>query len=181
MPWSGDLNDAHGSRSAEEEINVLLRQYEHQNPLTATPLGVTQLYGPPMSHGSIDIPLAINLWPITEPPRCRSFPQSHGCPNTQATNGQEVFVVKYPKDQNGNTIPQAMAAVHRAITHGSNPSENDLVQFLQYETGSYMCLCLDGGPCGKRFERRHRAVDHVRGHFGLRAYPCRGGCGKPKW
>jgi len=156
-----------------------LGQYEDQNAPTATPLGVTQLYAPLIT--TLDNTLAINLWPITELSQCHSFPQSQDCPNTRATSGPEVFVVEYPKDQNWDTMPLAMAAMRRAIEHGCDPSEDDLVQFLQHETGSYTCLCLDGGPCGKRFERRHRAVDHVRGHFGLRAYPCRGGCGKPEW
>ena len=94
---------------------------------------------------------------------------------------QEISVVRHPKGQNGNTLPQAIAAMHGAIERGSEPSVDELVRFLQQETGSYTCLYLSEGPCGKRFERRHRAIDHVRGHFGLRVYPCRGGCGKLKW
>lgn len=174
----GDLNDAHSFQSTKDDMCVFFRQYEYQNPPTATPLGVAQLYGPLIGHTSLGNTPAVDLWPISEP---WQFLHNHGSPNARATNPQEVFVVECTKDQNGKTTLQAMTALRRAIAHGCNPSEDDLVQFLQHENSSYTCLCLDGVRCGKRFERRHRAVDHVRGHFGLRAYPCRGGCGKLKW
>lgn len=124
--------------------------------------------------------IAVNPLSNNEPSQCQHLPQNYGDPNT-VTNRQEIFVVRQPKGQNGNTTPQAMAAIHGAMERGSEPSADELVRFLQQEGGSYTCLYLSEGPCGKRFERRHRAIDHVRGHFGLRVYPCRGGCGKLKW
>jgi hypothetical protein len=182
--WGGDSNAAHSVQSTEY-INVLSQQCEFQNPPSPPSLGVAQPRGwsddPPIIHTNIDHTLAIGPWPIIEPPQCRNLPQSHGGTNTGATNEQDVLVVGYSKGQGGNTISQAMAAMHRAAARGFEPSEPDLTQFLHHETGSYTCLCVDGGPCSKIFERRHRAIDHVRGHFGLRAYPCRGHCGKPKW
>jgi len=175
-------NDAHCVRSTGDDIYMFIRQYEFQNPPTATTIDIVQPYvwgcRPPIT---IDDMIALNPLSITEPPQSQwhSHLQSKGDPD-RATNGP-AFVVRHPKGQNGDTIVQAMAAVRRAIAHGSEPSADDLVRFLQHEASSYTCLCLDEGPCGKKFERRHRAVDHVRGHFGLRAYPCRGGCGKVRW
>jgi len=179
--WGGDPNDAHSVRSTEDGIYMFLQQQQgHQNPLTATPLGVTQPDGwnccPAILHKTLDDRFAINQWPTAEPSQSHSLSQSHGDPNTRASNGQEAIIARHPNDQSGNNIAQAMAAVRRAIAHGSDPSEDELVQFLEYENSSYICLC-----CGKIFGRRHRALDHLRGHFGLRAYPCRGGCGKSTW
>ncbi len=157
-----------------------------QNPPTATAalLDVAQPYGwaysPPIIPETINDVTVVNPLLNTEPSQCLSLPQRNGDPNP-VTNRQEIFVVRHPKCQNGNTIPQAMAAMHCAVERGVDPSVDELVRFLQQETGSYTCLYLGEGPCGKRFERRHRAIDHVRGHFGLRVYPCRGGCGKLKW
>jgi hypothetical protein len=159
----------------------------YQNPhlhYEPPPPGVAQPYGwgysPPVIQMTTDDVMAVNPLSVTEPSQRLGLPQSHGDPNT-TTNRQEAFAVGHPTGQNGNTIPQAMAAMRGAIERGSAPGVDDLVRFLQQETGSYTCLCFDKGFCGKRFERRHRAVDHVRGHFGLRAYPCRGGCGKQNW
>jgi hypothetical protein len=162
---------------------MYLRQ-QFPNPPTATPLGVAPPndwgYHPLVTQNTIGDMTTVNPSLTIEPLQCQGLPQSHGDPN-RATNGQGGFIVRHPKGQKGDTISQAMAAMRRAIARGSEPSADELVQFLQQETSSYTCLCSGKSPCGKRFERRHRAVDHVRGHFGLRIYPCRGGCGKKNW
>ncbi|KAG8821869.1 hypothetical protein FRC19_007104 [Serendipita sp. 401] len=42
----------------------------------------------------------------------------------------------------------------------------------------YTCLF---NHCGKRLERKDRALGHVRMHFGYRPYVCNGGCGVEGW
>jgi len=35
--------------------------------------------------------------------------------------------------------------------------------------------------CERKFSHMDRAITHVRGHLGLKPYPCEGGCGKQAW
>ena len=39
----------------------------------------------------------------------------------------------------------------------------------------------DGTCCARRFGRLDRAITHVRGHLGLKPYPCEGKCGNRDW
>jgi hypothetical protein len=164
---------------------MLSQQDDFQDLHRPTALGVAQpcdwSYCPLITHRTVDDTLTANSGPIVEPSQCHNPSQSQGNPNAWPTDNQEAFGVKRSEDRTGATLSRAMAETRRAVARGFEPSEDELAQFLHRENGSYMCLCSDRGPCGKRFERRHRAVDHVRGHFGLRVYPCRGNCGKPKW
>jgi len=50
------------------------------------------------------------------------------------------------------------------------------------ETGWTCCVPLENETwCGRRINHLDRAIAHVRGHLGLRPYPCEGQCGKEIW
>ena len=77
-----------------------------------------------------------------------------------------------------------LSRVVQAIDENNDVPPDDLLQFTRREDQStFHCLFWNGGvnPCGKSFNRKDRAIDHVWSHLGYRPYACRGGCGIIDW
>ena len=77
-----------------------------------------------------------------------------------------------------------LSRVVQAIDENNDLPPDDLLQFTRREDPStFHCLFWNGGvhPCGKTFNRKDRAIDHVWSHLGYRPYACRGGCGIIDW
>jgi hypothetical protein len=77
-----------------------------------------------------------------------------------------------------------LSRVVQAIDETNDVPPDDLLQFTRREDQStFHCLFWNSGanPCGKSFNRKDRAIDHVWSHLGYRPYACRGGCGIIDW
>lgn len=124
-------------------------------------------------------PLAISSSVIS--PSIMSTFHSHPMPTPPLTSTllRECFPLTHHAQ-----LRDSLSRVVQTIDENHDVPPDDLLQFTRREDQStFHCLFWNGGvnPCGKNFNRKDRAIDHVWSHLGYRPYACRGGCGIIDW
>ena len=131
------------------------------------------------TSSSMITPSIVSSAPFSTAFHPHSHPLYASAPPLTATLLRECFPLPHHAQ-----LRDALSRIVQIIDENHDVPPDDLLQFTRREDQStFHCLFWSGGasPCGKSFNRKDRAIDHVWSHLGYRPYACRGGCGILDW
>ncbi|KAG8756339.1 hypothetical protein FRC14_003160 [Serendipita sp. 396] len=90
---------------------------------------------------------------------------------------EEILNALENKESDEHVTSLLLGLLHLTNVNVTDGKDNNSPQNQGKGPQTYTCLF---GHCGKRLERKDRALGHVRMHFGYRPYVCNGECGVEK-